>query len=106
MKNISFITISLEKGSNVESQKENFNVERTSRCFKTESEKSLRKIVLEFGVDGKQIQSIAICKVKVLEDYYNNISGEIKWHRRTTGNELTNLLCYIHVVMNKGINLT
>ena len=46
---------------------------------------SSRKIALEFG--RTQIQSIAIRKSNVLEDYYNNISGEIKQRRRTTGND-------------------
>ena len=73
---------------------------------------SSRKIALKFGVGRTQIQSNAIRKAienallfdkdsflqfghAVLEDYYNNISGEIKRRRRTTGNDEFNILCWL-----------
>ena len=65
--------------------------ERVGVLNQLESGKTLRKTALEFGV-GK---STAIHKANVLEDYYNNISGEIKRCRRTTGNDEINRLCLL-----------
>ena len=45
------------------------------------------------GGGGPRCQSIAIRRANVLRDY-DNISGQIKRRRRTTGNDEINKLCY------------